>query len=378
MNRRRVCYVSGTRADFGLLAGTLHRAAADPRLELSICVTGMHLLPPFGETVREIEASGLAIGGRIPVNLADGDGAAMARALGQALIGLTDHFVATRPDLVLVLGDRGEMLAATLAAVHLNIPVAHLHGGERSGTVDEPVRHAISKLAHYHLTATAGARDRLIRMGEQAGRVFVTGAPGLDGLAQAPVRPRAELCVAMGLDPAQLVALVIFHPVLQEAEDAGRQMREVLSAVRDAGLQALCLMPNSDAGNASIRAALEGRRGEPGVSLVTHLPRPDFVAWMAAADVMVGNSSSGVIEAASLGLPVVNVGERQAGRERSGNVVDCPPVAAAVAAAIRQALALRGHRFTNAYGDGMAGERVVELLASLPLNPELLCKSNAY
>lgn len=378
MNRRRVCYVSGTRADFGLLSSTLQRMASDARLELSICVTGMHLLHRFGETVREIEAAGLPIGARIPVDLAGGDGAAMARAIGLALIGMTDHFAVARPDLVLVLGDRGEMLAGALAALHLNIPVVHLHGGERSGTVDEPVRHAISKLAHYHLTATPGAQARLVRMGERAERVFVTGAPGLDGLAETPVQTRQALCVEWGLDPAKPVALVVFHPVLQEAGDAGQQMEEVLAAVRDRGLQALCLMPNSDAGNVRIRAVLEARRGDPGVSLVTHLPRPAFVAWMAAADVMVGNSSSGIIEAASLGLPVVNVGERQAGRERSGNVVDCPPLTAAVAASIDQALALRGRRFENVYGDGKAGERIVELLASLPLEQDLLCKSNAY
>lgn len=380
MIRRRIAYVSGTRADFGLLASTLRQAAADPRLDVWVCATGMHLLAQFGETVHEIEAAGLPVRARVPVDLSAADGGAMARALGQALIGLTDAFTRERPDLVLLLGDRGEMLAGALAAVHLNLPVAHLHGGERSGTVDEPVRHAISKLAHYHFTATAAARERLIRMGEAADRVFVTGAPGLDGLAQVPVLPRPALCAQAGLDPSRPLALLLFHPVVQEAADAGRQMAAVLAAVRACSLQALALMPNADAGNAGIGAELERAAAAPdsGLRLLTHLPRPHFLSWMAGADVMVGNSSSGIIEAASFGLPVVNVGDRQQARERSGNVVDCAPDAPAVVAAIERALALRGRSFDNVYGDGRAGARIVELLATLPLGAQLLCKTNQY
>jgi GDP/UDP-N,N'-diacetylbacillosamine 2-epimerase (hydrolysing) len=378
MSCRRIVYVSGTRADFGLLASTLLRADADPRLDVSICVTGMHLLPEFGLTVREIEATGLNIMARIPVDLAAADGAGMARALGQALIGMTEAFAAYRPDLVLLLGDRGEMLAGALAALHLNIPIVHLHGGERSGTVDEPVRHAISKLSHYHFTATTSARERLVRMGEHPDKIFVTGAPGLDDLSIQVNRDRPALCDKYQLDPARPVALVVFHPVVQEACSAGTQMEYVLGAVRTKNMQALCLMPNADAGNESIRAALEARRGDPDVRLVTHLPRAEFISWLAVADLQVGNSSSGIIEAASFGLPVVNVGSRQNEREQSGNVVDCDITQSAIIAAIEAAETLRGRHFINVYGDGNAGERIVERMATLPLDPSLLCKKNAY
>jgi GDP/UDP-N,N'-diacetylbacillosamine 2-epimerase (hydrolysing) len=378
MSCRRIVYVSGTRADFGLLESTLLRADADPRLDVSVCVTGMHMLPEFGLTVREIEAAGLAVMARIPVDLAGADGAGMARALGQALIGMTDAFAAQRPDLVLLLGDRGEMLAGALAALHLNIPLAHLHGGERSGTVDEPVRHAISKLSHYHLTATPGARERLVRMGEHPDHIFVTGAPGLDGLTEKVSQDRPALCAKYQLDPARAVALVAFHPVVQEACSAGAQMESLLAAVRARNMQALCLMPNADAGNESIRAALEARRGDPDVRLLTHLPRAEFISWLAAADVQVGNSSSGIIEAASFGLPVVNVGSRQNEREQSGNVVDCDTTQSAILAAIIAAEALRGRHFANVYGDGKAGERIVERLATLSLNASILGKKNAY
>ncbi|MBT8214327.1 MAG: UDP-N-acetylglucosamine 2-epimerase, partial [Acidimicrobiia bacterium] len=178
---RHITYVTGTRADFGLMRSTLELMAEDSRLSVDIVVTGMHLDPAFGRTVDEVLESGLAVAGEVPVDLGAG-GAGMANAIGQELMGITDVLGRNRPDVVMVLGDRGEMMAAALAAVHLNMPVVHLHGGERSGTVDESVRHAITKLAHFHFTATAGARDRVVAMGEDPSRVFVTGAPGLDGL----------------------------------------------------------------------------------------------------------------------------------------------------------------------------------------------------
>jgi GDP/UDP-N,N'-diacetylbacillosamine 2-epimerase (hydrolysing) len=375
---RKIIYVSGTRADFGLMRRTLQLAAAQRGLEVSVCATGMHLSPDYGETVREIEAAGLHICARLPVPLEATTGASMARAIGHGLLGMVDVFERERPDFVLVLGDRGEMLAGALAAVHLNIPVVHLHGGERSGTIDESVRHAISKLAHYHFAATPGARRRLVRMGEQPARVFVTGAPGLDGLREEVRHDRDALCRALGFDPARRVALVVLHPVLQEAGDAARQARELLEAVQSCKLQAVVLMPNADAGGRGIRRVLEQYRRDPHLRLTVHLPRADFVSWMAAADVMVGNSSSGIIEAASFGLPVVNVGTRQHGRERGRNVTDAPARRMAIERALRQALK-RGHvRARNPYGDGQAGERIVDLLQRLPLNAELLQKSNAY
>jgi GDP/UDP-N,N'-diacetylbacillosamine 2-epimerase (hydrolysing) len=370
--------VSGTRADFGPMARALVLAHADPRLEVSVCATGMHLAPGFGNTIEEIVASGLRICARIPVHLDGSTGAVMARAIGHELVGLTDALAAERPDLVLVLGDRGEMLAGALAAMHLGIPVAHVHGGERSGTVDEPVRHAISKLAHFHLVSTGGARERLIRMGEDGASIFVVGAPGLDGLRELVVRSRRELCADVGFDAARPVALVVFHPVVQEAARAGAQMTELMEALRERGTQALLMAPNSDAGGRAIREVLEQYSGGAGMRMVEHLARAHYVSWMAAADVMVGNSSSGIIEAATLGLPVVNVGSRQRGRERSANVADVGPERGEISRAIEEALRSGRREFRNVYGDGGASRRIVELLATLALDPSLLSKTNAY
>jgi len=375
---RRVCYVTGSRADFGLIVRTLRLAQADPELEVAVCVTGQHLAPGFGDTVRDVEASGIPICARIPVSLDGSTGAVMARAIGAELLGLVDALEAQRPDIVMVLGDRGEMLAGALAALHLNIPVVHLHGGERSGTLDEPVRHAISKLAHFHFVTTAGARERLVRMGEAPEHVFVTGAPGLDELSDGGRAARTTLCRELSLDAERPVALVVFHPVVQEADAAGDQMEAILSAVAQSGFQAVCLAPNSDAGGQRIRAILARRAGLPGLRMVEHMDRRRYLSWMAAADLMVGNSSSGIIEAATLGLPVVNVGSRQHQRERSANIIDVEPDASAIQAAIEHWRDKERGPWVNVYGDGRAGERIVSLLKGLSLAPEVLNKCNRY
>lgn len=369
-------YLSGTRAEFGLMRSTLSQIHDHAGLELGILVTGMHLDARFGSTVREIEDSNLPIVARLPVALGD-DGASMARAIASALIGIVETLTVRRPDCLLLLGDRGEMLAGALAALHLNIPIAHIHGGELSGTVDEPIRHAISKLSHYHFTATAGSRERLIRMGEQPGQIFVTGAPGLDGLCRHPCRPRAELARSAGFDPAAPIALVVFHPVVQQAADAGAQAEAILQALgQTEGMQSLLLMPNSDAGGQAIRTAFQSPPS--GCRTLVHLPRPEFIEWVATVDVMLGNSSSGIIEAATFGTPVIDIGERQQGRDCSSNVRHVPADSDAIAAALRECLSSGRCEVENTYGDGHSGARITSLLATLPFGPELLMKRNAY
>lgn len=375
--KRKILYLSGTRADFGLLESTLLSAATHPQLDVCVCVTGMHLSAQFGNTQTDVEKSGLRICARIPVNIESDHGASMTEAIGQILLSLPAVLIDERPDIVLTLGDRGEMLAAALAGVHLGNVVVHIHGGERSGTVDESLRHAISKLAHYHFVATVASRERLIRMGERADAVFVTGAPGLDGLREQVCSTREELAGEVGLNATQPIALTLFHPVVQDAAAAGRQAQELRDALVSEQLQVVCLLPNADAGSVAIRKCLIAAESSR-FRVFQHLPRPRYVSWMAAADVMVGNSSSGIIEAASFNLPVVNVGDRQQLRERSGNVLDCEPKAAEIAATLRRALAMRGRSYTNVYGDGRAGMRIVDYLATVGLQRSVLKKCNVY
>lgn len=378
IRRRRICYVTGTRADFGLMQATLSEIQRQKDLELSIVVTGTHLSALHGETVNEITAAGLSVSARVEVTLTDSTGAAMARNIGVMLSGFVDAFESLQPDVVLLLGDRGEMIAGALAAIHLNIPVAHIHGGERSGTVDEPIRHAISKLSHIHFTASEDARERLIRMGERPANVFVTGAPGLDNIEDIATVPRATLFTNMEFDFSRRAALFVFHPVLQEAGEAGRHAGSAILALLSQNLQVVALMPNSDVGSELVRRALENFIGHPDVRVVTHLTRPHFISWMAAADVMIGNSSSGIIEAATFGTPVVNIGIRQNLRQRNLNVADVKPELAVIEAAIRTALAGGRFQSRNCYGDGRAGRRIADYLARLPLPPVLLRKCNAY
>ncbi|MEB3234418.1 MAG: UDP-N-acetylglucosamine 2-epimerase [Cyanobacteriota bacterium] len=358
---------------------------AEGRLELGIAVTGMHLLQAYGHTVSEIEAAGLTVVARIPVALDGSSGGAMARAMAVQLEARGGVCEQWQPDLVVVLGGRGEMLAAALAGVHLGIPVAHVHGGERSGTVDESVRHAISKLVHLHLVATEQSRQRLIRMGERPDQIWVTGAPGLDGLdagVAVGAEARAAWCQAQGFDPGRPLLLVLFHPVLQEAASACQQAEALLQGIVQAAPQAqlLVLAPNSDGGGEAIAQVWQQRLPALGLDhrLITHLPRSTYLEALAVVDALVGNSSSGIIEAASFGLPVVDVGSRQQARERSANVRHADPDAAQVASALRAALAGGRQPVVNVYGDGQAAGRISAILATAPLPPALLAKLNSY
>jgi GDP/UDP-N,N'-diacetylbacillosamine 2-epimerase (hydrolysing) len=378
---RKIFYVTGTRADFGLMASTLGQIATHPALELQVAVTGMHLSETYGLTVRDIEAEGLPIVARIPTEVEERSPASMSQGIGQAVIGLTHALGEARPDLVVLIGDRGEMLAGAIAALHLGIPIVHLHGGERSGTVDEPVRHAITKLSHWHFVATEQSRERVTRMGEREDRVWITGAPSLDDLELHGARPRAEVLQSLGLPAAARFVLVLFHPVVQEMNDAARQTGSLAQALRDAladtQTHIVWLAPNADAGSAAIQGVLDQMGGER-LNRVTHLPRPHYLAALRHADALVGNSSSGIIEAASFGTPVVNVGNRQRARERNHNTIDCASDRGAIAAALSQSLVHGRYPASNVYGDGKSGARITQLLATLPIDADLLDKVNTY
>jgi GDP/UDP-N,N'-diacetylbacillosamine 2-epimerase (hydrolysing) len=375
---RRICYLTGTRADYGLMRRTLNAIDAHPDLSLDLIVTGMHLDPRHGHTVSEIKAGGLTIAGEIPVRLSEDDESFMARAIARTIEGCCDIFERERPDLMLLLGDRGEMLAGAIAAIHLNIPVVHIHGGERSGTVDEPVRHAISKLSHYHFTATEEAAERLRRMGEDPKSIFVVGAPGLVSLTRDRVASKADCLAAAGWTNDQPFALLVFHPVVQRAAEGADEMRELLAALRRAGLRIVALQPNADLGANAIRAVLEEEKEAGDLALFTHLERDMFVSMMAHADVMIGNSSAGIIEAASFGTPVVNVGSRQQLRERSENVIDVEADPGSLDAALAEARTRGRLAGANVYGDGRAAERIADLLATLPVTRSVLEKCCAY
>jgi GDP/UDP-N,N'-diacetylbacillosamine 2-epimerase (hydrolysing) len=378
MASRRILYLSGTRADFGLMQSTLRRIHATPRLQVQVAVTGTHLSPQHGHTVDEVRTSGLPVCAEIEVDVLTRTGASMALAIADVLRGMVGVLQRERPDAVLVLGDRGEMLAAAIAALHVGIPCVHVHGGERSGTVDEPVRHAISKLASYHFVATEGARERLRKLGEADDRIFLTGAPGLDGLQELAADSLERALADLGLPATSEFVLALFHPVVQQADEAAQQTRAVMQAVNALGLPVLWLDPNADAGSREILQVLATEKLPAGSRRVRHLPRAQFVCAMRHCAVMAGNSSSGIIEAASFGTPVVNIGTRQHMREHGPNVVDVAVDTQAIVAALRSQLSHGRWAWDNPWGDGHAGERIAQLLARLPLDAAVLEKTNSY
>jgi GDP/UDP-N,N'-diacetylbacillosamine 2-epimerase (hydrolysing) len=380
---RRIAYVTGSRADYGLFSEPLKRIREHPGMDLSLIVTSMHLEPEFGLTVREIEADGMPVAGRVR-NLLPGDsGGNQARAVGNAVLGITSALEDLRPDILIVLGDRGEMLAGAIAAVHLNIPVAHVHGGDVTGTVDELVRHAITKLSHVHFAATEDSAERLRRLGERPEHVHVVGAPGLDYLRRFEPIADAELQAEVGVDVASPFVLFTQHPVTTEMSDAAAQMEMSLKALEQAAVQVVATYPNADAGGRAMIQALERRRDRAWLHIFPSLGQRRFASLLKKTAAMVGNSSSGIIEAPFFGVPVVNIGSRQAGRLRAENVLDVEHDQEAIRSAIVCALSdedfkARARGARNPYGDGHAGEKIVEILDSLEIGPELLNKQIAY
>jgi GDP/UDP-N,N'-diacetylbacillosamine 2-epimerase (hydrolysing) len=376
---RKIAAITGTRADYGLMSPVYAEIGRRPGLELQLIVTGMHFLPEFASSLRQVENDCFGVLHHVQTLSPDDDGKAMAQGLGRAVIGVAEVFSTASPDLLLLQGDRGEMLAGAIAAAHMNIPILHMSGGDRSGTIDDPVRNAISRFAHVHLTTCADSSENLRRMGEEARRIFEVGEPGLDLIRSMEYLSAEELVTRFQFDPAQPIMVVAQHPVTTEAGAAAAQMRETLEAVREAGMQAVCAYPNADAGGREMQRVLESYRGEPLFRIEANLGAQCFLSLLRIARVIVGNSSSAIIEAPSFKLAAVNIGSRQHGRTRANNVIDVCHNRRAIVEAIRCAAFDAEFRAelgncVNPYGDGRAAPRVVDILSRLSVTPGLLEK----
>jgi GDP/UDP-N,N'-diacetylbacillosamine 2-epimerase (hydrolysing) len=373
----RLLVVTGTRADLGLWRPVLGDATArGPNVDARLVVIGMHLDERFGATVEEAREMGVPIAAELAPTPAGDAPVDAATWLGNALVAIAPVIEREDPTWVCLLGDRGEQLAAAIAALHLGIAVAHLHGGERSlGAVDDAVRDMISRVAHLHLVATPDAADRLRRMGEEPWRIRIVGAPGLDDAKEvAPASP--ELRRRYDLPAEGDYLILIHHPETAGPREAFSGLEEVISALGSLGLPVLAIGPNADAGG---RAMLERLASEADARFVFHttVPRPDYLVLLAGAAALVGNSSSGIIEAPTLRVPAVNVGTRQLGRTRGDNVIDVPAVRAEIVAGIRQALdpAFRtGLSGMSPYGDGESARRIVDAIVEQPIDQRLLVK----
>jgi GDP/UDP-N,N'-diacetylbacillosamine 2-epimerase (hydrolysing) len=381
---RTVCFVTGTRAEFGLMESTLRAIAAHPRLRLQIVATGMHLDPAHGKTIRQIRQAGWKIDATVPWKPAGSNLGMLARETGLATARLAAAFEKLKPDIVLVVGDRVEAFAAASAGHLSGKIVAHVHGGDRAlGQVDDALRHAITKLSHVHFAATKESAERILKLGEDKWRVFRVGSPWIDGIREAATS-RMHIWPNTLVTANRRFALFLLHPTEADDEWEYRQAQMLLETCLEIDFESVALIyPNNDPGSAGISRALEECRDLRVVrqSRRHHISRPDFLGLLRDAAVLVGNSSSGIIEAASFGTPVLDIGPRQAGRERGENVTTVP----FNQRAIRQALTRirnngrpRRYPCANIYGKGDTARRIAVLLATIELSDELRRKLIAY
>lgn len=378
--KRTIGVVTVSRSDWGHLRPVLEAIRSAPDLALRLIVAGMHLEPAFGLTVGEIEAEGWPITARIPMAETDDSPSGISASTGRGIEGFARAYADTRPDLVVVLGDRFEMLAAAVAALPFALPVAHIHGGEETqGAMDNQIRHAITKLAHLHFASADVHAWRIIRMEEEAWRVHTVGAPGLDRLRGVDLLSREALAAELGLRAGVPWLIVTFHPVTLEHADTADHMAELLAALEKADGEIVITYPNADTAARAIIGRIEEFAGRhPRVRLARSLGDRVYLSLLGQAAAMVGNSSSGLIEAPSFGLPVVNIGSRQRGRLRGANVIDTGYGREEILRGLERALdpafraGLKG--MANPYGDGRAASRIVEVLRAVPLDARLVQK----
>jgi UDP-N-acetylglucosamine 2-epimerase (non-hydrolysing)/GDP/UDP-N,N'-diacetylbacillosamine 2-epimerase (hydrolysing) len=384
--KRRICVVTGTRAEYGLLFAAMKAIETNPELELSVLVTGMHLMPEFGYTVEEIEADGFRIDAKVPTFSREDTVKAMAQSLGKGIIGMTNALEKIEPDILVVIADRGEALAGAISGAFMNIPVAHIHGGDitTGGCIDEPTRHAITRFAHIHFPATKESADRIIRMGEEAWRVHVVGPLGIYAMNSKNFIPKNKLCRMLDLNPRKPILLVLQHPVTTQNEKAGEQMKQTIEALAALEEQAVIIYPNADAGGRKIIKVIEQNREHPFFRIYKNLTYLTFTSLMRVSSVMVGNSSSAIVEAPLFGVPTVNIGIRQEGRERGGNVIDAPHEKDKIIKAIKKALFDEDFRrkvkkSANPFAvEKNGGQRIANVLTSVKIDDKLLRKTLTF
>lgn len=378
--KRRICVVTGSRAEYGLLYWVLHDLHADPDTELQLIVTGMHLSPEFGMTVREIERDGFPIARRVEMLLSSDTATGTAKSIGLGVIGMSEALADLRPDIVVLLGDRFEILAAAQACLIHGIPVAHVAGGDTTeGAYDEAIRHAVTKMSHLHFVTNDLSARRVRQLGEDPTHIHVVGSPGLDHLHRRPLLGRDDLAQALGRPLAAHNLLVTFHPVTLEPGEGERQCDELLAALAalPPDISIWITMPNADTGGRAIAARMSDwvDRHADRAAAYTSLGQLRYLSLMAQSSAVVGNSSSGLYEAPSLKVPTVDIGDRQRGRLRADSVLHCEAQRDQISAAIQSALRLDCTGVQNPYGDGRTAPRIVQALKTTPLNASLLKKS---
>lgn len=379
---RKICVVTGSRAEYGLLSGLMRAIRDDAALQLQVIATNMHLAPEFGLTYREIERDGFRIDKRVEMMLASDTPNATAKSVGLAVIGFADAYEDLKPDLLVVLGDRYEILAAVSAALFYKIPVAHLHGGEiTEGAYDDAIRHAVSKMSHLHFTSTETYRRRVIQLGEAPERVFCVGAIGIENIKTVPLLERGELEESIGFRLGDRSLLVTFHPATLETNSAEEQCRNLLSALDEyPDYRLIFTLPNSDTGGRIIIRLIEAyAAARPDRCRVfASLGLVRYLSALRCVTAVAGNSSSGILEVPSFGIPTLDIGDRQKGRAAAESVVHCGVSGAEIrrglATILSEEMRRRARRVSNPYEKAGTTAAILEVLKNYPLD-RIVCKS---
>ena len=378
MSRRKICVITGSRAEYGLLYWLLKGIQEDSGLELQIIVTGMHLSPEFGLTYKVIEQDGFTLDAKVEMLLASDTPVGIAKSIGLGVIGFADALDRLRPDMLVLLGDRFEILAAAQAALVARIPIAHIAGGDTTeGAFDEAIRHSITKMAHLHFVTNEVAAQRVRQLGESPEHVYNVGSPGLDQIKRLKLLSRDELQQELAFEFRQRNLLVTFHPVTLESQPAHAQFQELLSALSSLGSDVgiIFTKPNADTGGkALIQMMDEFAVMHPNAKAYTSLGQLRYLSALSHVDAVVGNSSSGLYEAPSFKKPTVNIGDRQKGRIQADSVINCGPAADEIAWAITSSFEMDCSNVANPYGDGNSTFRILSILKSVPDLQRLLKK----
>ncbi len=373
---KKILYISGTRADYGLMKKTLIAIDSNKDLDLEIVVTGMHLMKEFGKTVSEIQKDNFKIH-KIATTFKSDDRLSMAKFLSEFMLALTKKIKKIKPDIIFVLGDRAEMLGAASVGMYAGIPVAHVQGGDVSSTVDDIARHTITKLSQIHFPATKQSAKRVISMGEDLKTVFVCGSPGIEDIDK-DLFSKKYIVSKYGLDSKKPYLVMIQHPVSVEEKDAGKQVLNTLNAIKNNNLQAILVFPNADAGGRNMIKVINSFNSDL-IKSFKSIPRKDFLSLMKYSAAMIGNSSSGIIESASFQIPVINIGTRQKGRERGNNVIDTSYSTASISSALNKCLYDKKFKqkvklSKNPYALGKTSKIIVQKLLKTKLDDKLLQK----
>lgn len=379
IKNKSVLVITGSRAEYGLLRPVMVQIMRSKKLELRVLVTGMHTLSKCGNTIDDIRADRMPIAAVVPIL----ETSSMTEALAEEIKGISDHCGKDRPDLIVVLGDRDESFAGAIVGGHLGIPIAHIHGGDKTGfVIDEYIRHATTKFSHMHFPATKKSSERIRLLGEEPWRIVMCGGPGLDEIRLARIRAKKSLAEQYGLSLEKPWHIILHHPASLDSVPYRDQIRPLLDVMAALPSEKIVLYPNADTGSDVFVREIEEYRGKTGMHLYKNIPRNDLISLLTFTVYLAGNSSMGIIDCSFLGVPVINIGSRQASRERGSNVIDCDYDEKSIHDSIKRVTSLafrrRAVRGSSPYGDGHASERIVRSIEKMIDRDDIFNKKLTY